>query len=79
MIFYLVECTERIECHSCGDYITRGNMSSHVKTNICQLKSDIKKMKMINIINTFKDMEYKEKYKHDEFKNANTKLHPENY
>ena len=29
--------------------------------------------------NTFKDMEYIEKYKHDEFKNANTKLQPENY
>ena len=36
-------------------------------------------MKMINIINTFKDMEYIEKYKHDEYKNAITKLQPENY
>ena len=34
---------------------------------------------MINIINTFKDMEYIEKYKHDGYKNANTKLQPENY
>ena len=35
-------------------------------------------MKMINVLNTFKDMEHAEKYKHDEFKNANTKLQPEN-
>ena len=34
---------------------------------------------MINIINTFKDMEYMEKYKHDEFKNANTKIQSETY
>ena len=71
--------SERIECRSCGDYITRGNMSAHVITKTCQLKSDVKKMKMINIINTFKDMEYIGKYKHDEFKNANTKLQLENY
>ena len=55
------------------------NLSAHVKTKTCQLKSDIKKMKMINNINTFKDIEYIEKYKHDEFKNANTKLQPEDY
>ena len=29
--------SERIECRSCGDYITRGNMSAHVKTKTCQL------------------------------------------
>ena len=71
--------SERIECRSCGDYITRGNMSAHVKTKTCQLKNEIRKIKMIDIINTFKDMEYIEKYKHDEFKNANTKLQSETY
>ena len=35
--------SERIECCSCGDYITRGNMSAHMKIKTCQLKSDIKK------------------------------------
>ena len=34
---------------------------------------------MVNIVDTFKDMEYIETYKHDEYKNANTKLQPENY
>ena len=29
--------------------------------------------------NLFKDLNYIEIYKHDEYKNANTKLQPENY
>ena len=36
-------------------------------------------MEMVNIVDTFKDMEYIEKYKHDEYKNANPKLQPEKY
>ena len=39
--------SERIECRSCGNYITRGDMSAHMKTKTCQLKSQIKKRKCL--------------------------------
>ena len=40
---------EKIECQSCGKIMMRGNISAHMKTKICMLKNEIKKLK--NILN----------------------------
>ena len=40
---------EKIDCQSCGNIMMRGNISAHMKSKICTLKNETKKLK--NILN----------------------------
>ena len=57
----------------------RENISAHIKTKICMLKNEIKILKNILNEKPIYRFELIKNYNHDDYKNANTKLEPENY
>ena len=62
---------QKIECQNCKEKVIKGNYNRHMNSTICAIKTETFELKKYFKLFLFKDLNYIENYKHDDYKNAN--------